>query len=84
MIPAGTAPDLCRLDVMHCRPEILTAYEYLAHHDYGSFVYYYGVPLVVFWVLGTLVFHLMGKVFEWHYRKKRQRERMKELPGVYK
>jgi len=80
----GPMPDPCYYNPVYCRLYEPMAYEYIIRHDYWGFTVHYGLSFVIFFIVGTMIFHLIGMFFEWYYTEKRQAERMKTLPGVYK
>ena len=64
--------------------KVLPAYDYLALHDYSGFITHYGLPFIALFVGFTVLFHFMGLFFAWYYTEKAQKDRMKQLPGIYR
>lgn len=77
--------NFCLYNNIYCKVQSeIPAYTYLANQDYIGFILHYGIPFIIFTWTGSYFFHLIGEFFEWYYTEKRQKERMKMLPGVYK
>jgi hypothetical protein len=67
-----------------CYPVQYNGYQLLAHGMYGQFLTQYGSPSIATFIAVWSLIWATSKGFDWYFEMKLQKQRMKQLPGVYR
>jgi hypothetical protein len=62
----------------------MNGYQLIAAGNWHGFISQYGLNIVIWFSVAYLMIYTYQKLLELYFREKRQRERMKLLPGIYK